>query len=160
MIGNLTISQCERILESQKIGRLGCYGHGRIYIVPILYVFHKGTIYAHSKEGLKISIMRKNASVCFQVDEIDDMTNWRSVIVWGKYEELKSSTSQNQAMRILRERFDPLVTSESTRRSSQAVHPPQVVEKDLKAIVFKISTEDVTGRFEKVDPFAEHFPLV
>lgn len=33
--------------------------------------------------------MRANPEVCSQVDEIDDMANWRSVIAWGRYEELK-----------------------------------------------------------------------
>ena len=45
-------------------------------------------LYAHSLEGLKISIMRKNPTVCFQVDTMKDMADWESVLLWGTFEEL------------------------------------------------------------------------
>ena len=64
MLGTLTRKQCEHVLKSELVGRIGCYAAGRVYVVPVAYVFHKDHIYAHSKEGLKITMMRKNAKVC------------------------------------------------------------------------------------------------
>jgi nitroimidazol reductase NimA-like FMN-containing flavoprotein (pyridoxamine 5'-phosphate oxidase superfamily) len=69
------------------VGRLGCSTDGKMYIVPVTFVYDGTYIYAHSKEGLKIKMMRNNPSVCFEVDIIDNLTNWRSVILWGEYEE-------------------------------------------------------------------------
>ena len=42
---------------------------------------------AHSLKGMKIEMMRKKPKVCFEVDEMKNFTNWRSVIVWGEYQE-------------------------------------------------------------------------
>jgi uncharacterized protein len=82
MLGQLTTEQCEQILASEVVGRIGCYADHEVNIVPVTYVFDKGFVYAHSKEGHKINMMRKNPKVCFQVDRIENMASWRSVIGW------------------------------------------------------------------------------
>ena len=86
MIGILTPEQIVHVLQSQIIGRIGCYADGKVYIVPVSYAYHNHYIYAHSKEGLKTHMMRQNPSVCFEVDQMDNLANWRSVILWGTYE--------------------------------------------------------------------------
>ncbi|WP_298733409.1 hypothetical protein [uncultured Chitinophaga sp.] len=48
--------------------------------MPVSYAFNGKYVIAHSKEDMKISMMRKHPQVCFQVDEIEDYANWRSVI--------------------------------------------------------------------------------
>ena len=63
------------------MGRIGCFGHNRVYVVPITFVFQDGFIYAQSRAGMKVTFMRKHPSVCFQTDQIDAMNNWRSVIL-------------------------------------------------------------------------------
>jgi nitroimidazol reductase NimA-like FMN-containing flavoprotein (pyridoxamine 5'-phosphate oxidase superfamily) len=84
MIGKSTDDQIIHVLYGQRIGRIACQDEGRLYIVPVSYAFDRGYIYCHSMDGLKTKMMRNNPSVCFQVDDIDNMTNWRSVIAWGK----------------------------------------------------------------------------
>lgn len=64
-------------------------------------------IYAHSKAGIKITMMRKNPFVCFPVDIIENMANWRSVIIQGEYEELKSGSRQAVAYSLLKDRLTP-----------------------------------------------------
>lgn len=88
MLGELDGLQIEDLLMSLPVGRIGCHAEGITYIVPINYVYENDTIYAHSKKGMKMDIMRKNPDVCFQVDAIDDLLNWESVIAWGKFEEI------------------------------------------------------------------------
>ena len=68
MLGTLTREQSEHVLRTELIGRIGCYSGGKVYIVPVSYVFVNGYIYAHSNEGLKIRMMRKNTKVCFEVE--------------------------------------------------------------------------------------------
>jgi uncharacterized protein len=147
MLGTLTKTQIDHVLDSQVIGRLGCYADGKIYVVPVTYAYDGTYIYAHSKEGEKIKMMRKNPNVCFEVDVMDNMVNWRSVILWGEYEELKGLTAQEKGMKVLTDRLMPLVASESVH-----VHQsmrPQIVEKEVKAIVYRIKIKESTGRFEK-----------
>jgi nitroimidazol reductase NimA-like FMN-containing flavoprotein (pyridoxamine 5'-phosphate oxidase superfamily) len=73
MLGELTKDQSEQVLWSEVLGRIGCYTDGRVYVVPVTYAFDGAYIYAHSKEGLKIQMMRKNPMVCFQVDQMENM---------------------------------------------------------------------------------------
>jgi uncharacterized protein len=148
MLGKLTDPQIDHVLHSQFIGRIGCSTEGNIYIVPVTYVYHDGYIYAHAKEGEKVQMMRKNPKVCFEVDIIDTMTNWRSVIVWGEYEELKDKSEQRTGMKIMNDRLAPFVTSETVRTSESSAQSA-IIEKGLKAVAYRIRVTKKTGRFEK-----------
>jgi len=149
MVGTLNKSQILQVLAMQLYGRLACQENGRLYVVPISYAFDGEYVYAHSREGKKIEIMRKNPQVCFQADIIDGLSNWRSVIVWGKYQELKSPKDQSKATKLLDDRFGPLHISESISYLSAGMHPPESVEKKKKAVYFRISIDEATGRFER-----------
>lgn len=149
MLGKLTDVQIDQVLQGQSLGRIGCYGDGKMYVVPVTYVYHGGYIYAHSKEGRKIEMMRTNPNVCFEVDVMENMTNWRSVILWGEYEELKSDKEQQAGMKIMMDRLAPFTTSETVRASHSFSHPPEVVEKSFKAVAYRIRITEKTGRFEK-----------
>jgi len=147
MIGRLTKGQCQRILIAGMIGRLGCHSSGKTYVLPITYVFDGGYIYAHSKDGLKLTMMRSNPDVCFQVDQIDDLCNWRSVIVWGKFEELTHSEEQEMALNILINGLHPYHTGDSVKppKSTGDMNP----RREKKPVFYRISIEEISGRFEK-----------
>lgn len=149
MLGQLTYKQIDHVLYSQIIGRIGCYSEGEMYIVPLTYVYDKGYIYAHSKEGLKVQMMRNNPNVCFQVDSMENMTNWRSVILWGEYEELTTEKEQKAGMKNLVDRLAPFMTSETVRPSHGLSHPPEFIEKGFKAVVYRIRIVKRSGRYEK-----------
>lgn len=149
MLGILSNAQIDHVLQAQSLGRIGCYADEKIYVVPVTYVYKDGFIYAHSKEGMKVKMMRKHPRVCFQVDVMENMTNWRSVILWGEYEELKSEKEQQAGMKIMMDRLTPFITSETVRASDSFSHPPDVVEKVLKAVAYRIKVIEKTGRFEK-----------
>lgn len=139
-----------QVLQSQLIGRIGCYAEGKIYIVPVSYAYSEGYIYAHSKEGLKIHMMRQSPSVCFEADQVENLANWRSVILWGTYEELRNPGEQEEGRQILDKRFSPFVTSETVSPvHSEMPEPPQLVEKPLKPVIFRIKITESTGRYEK-----------
>ena len=84
MLGILSPSKIEEVLKTQLVGRIGGSWNGETYIIPISYAYDGNYIYCHTTEGKKTAIMRKNARVCFQVDEMKDMANWKSVIVQGR----------------------------------------------------------------------------
>jgi uncharacterized protein len=149
MLGILSDEQIEQVLLSQAVGRIGCSNQDETYVVPVTYAYHKGYIYAHSREGHKITMMRKNPKVCFEVDAIDNMVNWRCVIISGTYEELKTDKEHRAGMKILIDRFSPITTSATVKASAPHSHPPQVVEKGMKAVVYRIRIMSKTGRYEK-----------
>lgn len=142
MPGELNKREIIDFLESQFIGRLGCHINGETYIVPVNFVYQDNAIYAHSGEGKKIEMLRANPRVCFQVDKIDSMFKWKSVILWGTFEELKDEERQ-RAMQGLILRIMPN-TNDSARNPSHAIDP--ALQDSL--IVYRINIEEGTGRFE------------
>ncbi len=82
---------CEALLARNSIGRLGCYSPDdrQVYVVPVSYAYHDGSIYFSSINGDKVAYLRAHpGGICFEVDEVDDALNWSSVIVRGDFEEL------------------------------------------------------------------------
>jgi nitroimidazol reductase NimA-like FMN-containing flavoprotein (pyridoxamine 5'-phosphate oxidase superfamily) len=144
MLGTLDRDQIDRVLQACAVGRIGVHSQGRTYVVPVSYVYDSDAIYGRSADGLKIRMMRANPDVCFEVDDIDDMANWRSVITWGTYEELKGDVAV-AAMNLLNSRLAPLMSSETAavveRGKGRAGNGVEVA--------YRIRLTERTGRFEK-----------
>ena len=148
MHGELTPEQIENVLRSELTGRLGCHAEGRTYVVPISYAYDGVHVYGHSSDGLKIRMMRANAAVCFEVEQIDDLANWRSVIAWGVYEEL-AGPDEHRARRRLKDRFGPYVTSETAQPSGPRTAEETFDPASRRAIFYRIRLTEKTGRYEK-----------
>lgn len=149
MIGKLTGDQIEEVLRTNTLGRIGCSYNGKQYVVPINYVYNGRDIIAHSVAGMKIEMMRKNPSVCFQVDEMKSFTNWKSVIAWGEYQELINERERYEAMKLFVDRMLYMKISETAippELSENRVHPrsPGMI----KPIIYRIVLIEKTGRFE------------
>lgn len=89
MQGKMDIDQTKEFLKRGIVGRLGCSNGDKVHVVPITYAYHGEYIYAHTKDGLKIQYMRDNPNVCFEIDYVKDVNNWKSVIVYGTFEDLE-----------------------------------------------------------------------
>src|SRR5579862_3886442 len=118
MFGNLNTEEIETILHSQIIGRIGCHYDNTTYIVPISYAYDGEFVYALTREGMKINIMRQNRQVCFEVEDIPDLGNWKSVVCLGEYEELPNKSERHEALMLLHDRRLPHVTSATTKLSA------------------------------------------
>lgn len=77
------------LLASEVFGHLACCDEQTPYIVPLAYVFKNDILYGQTTEGKKISMLRKNPAVCFQVQR-EHESEWRSVLCYGLFEELDS----------------------------------------------------------------------
>jgi nitroimidazol reductase NimA-like FMN-containing flavoprotein (pyridoxamine 5'-phosphate oxidase superfamily) len=142
MLGELTHEEIDGVLRSEAIGRIGCYAFGRPYVVPITYAFDGVAVYGHSREGLKLRMMRSHPTVCFEVDRFESVSNWRSVIALGTFSELESSEAEI-AMELLRRRLAPLVPS------ATSVPDGRLHTSGLPWSVFRILLGERTGRFER-----------
>ena len=148
MLGNLNNRQIEHVLHSLIIGRIGCHTDNKTYIVPITYAYDGTYIYGHTKEGMKIDMMRKNPFVCFEVDDMENMSNWRSVIAWGKFEELKVPEQRIEGIRILEDTVMPYMTGETTISHSMIDAQQKTIEA-MQGVVYRIKLTEKTGRYEK-----------
>jgi uncharacterized protein len=105
-IEELSQDEIDAFLARQVVGRVGCHAEGVTYVVPVIYAYADGCVHVFTVEGQKVEMMRRNPSVCFEVDEYDadGAGSWRSVIVQGEYEELDGADAE-RVLKLLVERF-------------------------------------------------------
>ena len=159
MIGELSSPEIESLLRSQLIGRIGCHDGDEVYIVPISYAYAAGCIYCHTSEGKKIDIMRKNPNLCFQLDEVLDITNWKSVIAWGEFKEIDDQKERNETVQIL---LHSHLNAISTIKTHLGDAWPFSSKKDddltkVTGIFFKICLTKKTGKFERSEGLSLSF---
>lgn len=148
MFGKLNSNEIEELLKSQLIGRIGCHADGFTYVVPVSYAYDGDYVYVYTFDGLKMNIMRKNPKVCFEADDTTDLSDWKSVVAWGEFEELVKEDEKDYALQKLNERVLPVVNSETMRISPLWPFSGEGVEKK-PGIFFRIRLTEKTGRFER-----------
>ncbi len=147
MLGELNNTQINNLLSSQVVGRLACTDGDTPYIVPTTYTYDGEYIYAQTNAGKKLKLLRKNPNVCFEVDKMIDMRNWQSVIVEGKFEELKDKAFK-KGREVFSERFFSMLTSTTVHAHEHAVTTVLDDSNRVKYIMYRIKIKKVTGRFE------------
>lgn len=153
MVGILNDQKINEVLESNIVGRLGYTDGHRIYIIPISYLFYdRKYIIAHSREGQKIEIFRKNPNLCLAVDIIQNLSNWKSIIVWGKYEEITERRERYYALNLLFRKIYKHKLMEGVMLSDQdEIEESMVLPDREKTIVYRIHIDKKSGRFESSD---------
>lgn len=147
MYKTMNVQQIDELFQSQVLGRIGCIDEGVVYVVPVSYVYEDNCIYAHSQEGLKIKIMRKSPSVCFQVDDSKDLSKWSSAIGWGSFTEITDPTERLEAFKKLNSRKLPHVISETMHINE--LWPFADKASVPEGVFFKIKLERKTGKCEQ-----------
>ena len=148
-INELDNSQIDHLLQTEVVGRIGCHVDGRTYVVPITYVYDGENIYGHTIEGTKTRMMRANPKVCFEVDHVDGLTKWQSVIVQGQFEELHGADA-DYAMRLLIDRIKPQITGmHLPPHGFEQAEMLNATARARKVVVYRIKLIERTGRFQK-----------
>jgi nitroimidazol reductase NimA-like FMN-containing flavoprotein (pyridoxamine 5'-phosphate oxidase superfamily) len=137
MIGVMSDEEIEATLRRHRVGRIGCSANDRPYVVPITYAYDGTFVYGYSAVGRKIAIMREQPLVCFEVDEIDGDSAWRSVIAEGRYEELVDEEARRDALA----RLVP----------GDAWAVPRSLDGAARLVVFRLRLTERSGRFERRD---------
>ena len=128
--------EARNLIAAGKIGRLGCVDNGEPYVVPINYVFEDESIYSHSLPGQKIEALRAHPRACLQVDEIQDDLEWRSVIAFGNFEEIRVPSDRAFVLGKLLARF-PMLTPVESMIVEDAAAPDSVA--------FRIRIDRISG---------------
>lgn len=153
MIHTLRDEEMRELLERQSYGHLGCCtSEKNLYVVPITYVYSKGSIYSFSFEGKKVDILRKNPRVCFQVEELLTPEKWSSVIVWGNFEELPE-IERTDGLTLLLERFWKEANQNNPlyfpfRNSAKAL---EASKNDENVVIYRITIDEMSGRTEQYE---------
>lgn len=150
MLGILSEEIMQEVLETGMVGRLGYTDGHKIFIIPISYLFYNQKyIIAHSREGQKIDILRKNPNVCFEVDQIRNLENWKSVVLWGKYEEISDQRERYYALDLLiRKIMKHKLTEKKDIEEEYEKIESMILPDREKTIVYRIHIEKKSGRYE------------
>lgn len=139
MISRLTAEQSYALLRGGRVLHLGVVESGEPYVVPVNYVFDGEYVYLHSLPGRKVDAMRCDPRVCIEVEEVQDDFCWKSVVAFGRAEELTGADARAQALSLLLALFPHLTPVESFMADDAGAPAP---------LAFRIRLERVTGLSE------------
>ena len=141
-IQEMTFLECCTALEKANVGRLACEHDGQPYAVPISFAFDGTYLYGFTTLGQKVEWMRANPLVCLEVDEVISESQWMSIVVLGKYEELpdlpKYEHARRRALSFLQKRpvwWEPAYISQEHRDQPHSLTP----------IFYRIHIKKITG---------------
>lgn len=147
MIRKLDEEECLLLLKNNYLGHLAYIYQNQPYMVPMTYFFDNklNSIICYSAEGHKINAMRKNHRVSFQVTEIESVHNWKSVLVYGNYEEVSGSEIKLKLQAFSMGVKNIIKHKENRELSLISEFSSKIYKNDLP-ITFMIKIEDITGK--------------
>lgn len=153
-------AEIDELLATAVVGHLGMVDGDAPYVVPISYAYQDGAVYCHSAQGRKVQALRTHPGVCFQVDEFDHIDRWRSVIAWGRFEQLLGAEAV-RGLDLLVDRFRPPAPATADDHPGaqlgmmRTLDIPRLPEARAQlgrpstaAIVFRLALDTLTGRKE------------
>jgi uncharacterized protein len=133
----LSPAECRAVLERNRFGRLAHALYDHVGIEPMSYVFRNEAVWGRTAPGMKTRVLERNPRVAFQVDEVEAMFRWRSVVVRGEFEMLSAAGSEGR-LRAWREALD----------AARELLPETFTEQDpvpFRTILFRIQLASVAG---------------
>lgn len=133
--------ECNQLLGRVSLGRLACSLDDQPYVVPACFAYEPERLYIFSTVGKKIHWMRLNPKVCLQVDEIENRSNWISVVVYGIYRELSEpqcSAEKERAKQQLAQSTEWWLEPLAERRE-------QTGDLSIEPVFFRIDILSVSG---------------
>lgn len=134
----------DSIINESIFCRLALAEDDKPYIVPLSFGYDGTALYFHgAPEGKKIDIIRKNSSVCFELESdcepiqsgtgCDWSVRYKSVIGFGKAQLIEDIDSKLRALEIIMKHY-----------SGQSFEYPE--KKIHKTAVIRVDIETVTGK--------------
>jgi len=143
LIRELSREDSLEFLAGQRFARLGCAWKGQPYIMPIRIARESDHLFCFSTVGRKIEWMRKNPLVCVEVDEIESLQAWCSVVAFGRFTELPKTPDFDKERHRAHALLWPDEEVWEPGYARTIVHGKAHV---LEAVYFKIELDKVSGR--------------
>jgi|GEM_PF-340373 nitroimidazol reductase NimA-like FMN-containing flavoprotein (pyridoxamine 5'-phosphate oxidase superfamily) len=147
---DMSRDEIEAMLMRNRVGRLAFSVHDRVDIQPIHYIYERGWLYGRTSEGEKITALKHNQWIAFEVDEVTDLFEWRSVVIHGSFW-------------IMHPRGSPRAEELWTKAAElvSKVVPGALTESDpvaFRQTVFRIAVSDARGREAKTRQMERNDP--
>ena len=147
MIQDLATKEGKQLLKDNYIGHLSFIAGDWPYSIPITYYYSKGqnTIISYAAEGHKIRSMRENPNVSLEVNEIDSVSHWKSVLVHGKFEEL-TGIDAKYYLHEFAEGVKSLLRRKEKKHVQAISEFSSKIESAELPIVYRIIIDDMTAK--------------
>lgn len=133
----LSRAECDAVLARNHVGRIAYARANRIDIEPIHYVFHEGWVYGRTGHGAKLEATGYTWwPVAFEVDEVEELFRWRSVVVHGGFYTIPAGAGEggewDRAVELLRSLIPETFTPDDPAA--------------FRDVLFRIAVQEVSGR--------------
>lgn len=147
MFTDLENKEIQYILEHNYLGHLGYIYLNRPYVVPITYYFDKvqKAIIGYSGQGHKIIAMLINNAVSLQIEEVDSVTNWKSVLIHGTFEPLMGSSAKANLNKFTAGLRKIILKKEHKKANFISEFSSKIYNND-NPVVFIIKIKELTGK--------------
>lgn len=141
-IRDLRVDEMHGMLRGHRVGRIAYVWHDHVDVQPIHYVFDGGAIFARTSAGSKLLALRHSPWVAFEVDDVRDTYDWRSVVVHGTVYAVRARGTAAQRA-VYRRAVDLL----------RAIEPDALTAEDPvrgRDVVLRLDVDRMTGRMAAV----------
>jgi nitroimidazol reductase NimA-like FMN-containing flavoprotein (pyridoxamine 5'-phosphate oxidase superfamily) len=137
-------AELRRILEAARVCRVAMVDGDRPYLVPLSFALDGEDLVLHSAmEGRKLEVLRRNPSVCFEVEEgvevavgstpCDTGMRFRTVIGFGEVEFVEDGAERARLLTLFVPRYGPV-----------GVPISEVVAR--RTVVMRVRVRELTGK--------------
>lgn len=140
----LTRPECESLLVRNAVGRVAFVRANRVDIIPLNYVFDGRALCGRTARGTRLEETSGNFNdswpVAFEVDEVEGLFQWRSVVVHGNLHTAVEGDAEWQR--------NPRAWEE-TMQSFRTLIPRAFTQNDptgFRDILIRIDVAEVSGR--------------
>ena len=141
---DLSRVECEAILVRNSVGRIAFVHAHRPDIIPIHYVFAGTVICGRTSPGTRLEEASQNFTdswpVAFEVDEVEGLFRWRSVVVHGNLHAAAEGDAEWQ--RNVREWQEAI-------EAFRTLLPEAFTERDptgFRDVLLRIDVAEISGR--------------
>jgi uncharacterized protein len=145
LIRRLDREECERTLPRNLVGRIAYASANHVDIEPVHDVFAPGWLYGRTSRGRKSEMLGPSWwPVSFEVNEIDGLFRWRSVVVHGGIDPLQpdGSTAEAEIWSSAVGVFRTLLPDALSERDAVA----------NRTLDFRIAVQEISGRETEPGP--------
>lgn len=137
-VRELTHEECEKILARNIVGRIAYSFRDRVHIEPVHYAYDAGWLYGRTSPSAKLDVLRHSRWVAFEVDEVDGLFDWRSVVAHGGFYVLEEGGS----------RMDRLIRQRAIQNLRRVIPATGTADDPVpqRDVLFRIHVDRMSGR--------------
>jgi hypothetical protein len=135
---DLARAECEAMLARHTFGRLAYTFRDHVDVEPIGYAYADGALVFRTAPGSKLETLAHHPWAALEIDEVDSLLDWRSVVVHGTVYALQQTGTRPQ-VRAYR----------AAVKALRRLIPHALAEGDpvpFRSVVMKLHVDRMSGR--------------